>query len=515
MRVRRTRLLPVRVRRRDFLRTTGAVAAATTLPACEPEHVTPSPRFAWGVASGDPTSRSVILWTRVEVSAIEELTCDVFEDRAQTRVVTSEVALADPGRDGCVKLDVEGLAPDTTYYFRFRAGADASPLGRTRTLPEGDVDRLRVAFVTCSNLAYGYFHGYRRIAERADLALVVHLGDTMYEYADGEYGGLRPLDPPHETFTLEDYRRRHAHYRRDPDLQAMQRQHPILAIWDDHEFANNAHATGSLTHDPATRGPWSDRVAAAERAFFEWTPTRDETRVYRSLELGTLARMLLLDARMDGRAPPPLDTAEWMAADRRLVSEAQEGWIADACAQADVTYTVLGNQVVLAPFAALENLDAWDGFPVQRDRVLAAIAMAPSMPVVMTGDTHGSLALDLPGPAYDAATQAGAIGVEWGAPALCSPHFTGEASRARETMLLEATPHLRFTEQEKKGYVLLDLDRERARAEWWLIEDATRADGGGESLAVAFEARTDDRASREAPREPSAPLPGAPRLAEG
>ncbi len=503
----------MRLGRRELLRTTSAAAAVSALPACDPAPVVPSERFAWGVASGDPTARSVILWTRLAVERDEEVTCDVFADPRARAPLATETGLAAVDRDGCVKLDVGGLAPDTTYYYRFRVGLEASPLGRTRTLPEGEVSHLRLAFVTCSNFAYGHFHGYRRIAERADLAVVVHLGDTMYEYADGAYGDLRPLDPPHETVSLEDYRLRYARYRLDPDLRELQRQHPIVSIWDDHEFANNAHETGSLTHDEVTQGPWRDRLAAARRAFFEWTPTRDETRVYRSLELGTLARLVLLDARMDGREPPPLDTVEWMRAGRRLVSDAQEQWIAAQLARSDVRYTVLGNQVVLAPFPALENLDAWDGFPAQRQRVLELLAGALSLPVVMTGDTHGSLALDLPSPTYDAETQSGSLGVEWGAPALASPHFTGEASRARETMLLEATPHLRFTEQESKGYVLLDLTRERARAEWWLVEDATRPDGDRERLARAFETTPEDRASREGSLEPSPPRVAAPALA--
>lgn len=503
----------MRLGRRELLERTGAAAAVTVLPACEPAPIVPSGRFAWGVASGDPTSETVILWTRLEVDRDEELECRLFRDAAQTEPVLAARAHARVERDGTVKLRVQGLSPDTTYYFRFFAGADASPLGRTRTLPTGDPSHLRLAFVTCSNFAYGWFHGYRRIAERADLTLVVHLGDTIYEYADGAYGELRPLDPPHEVVTLSDYRRRYARYRLDPDLSEMLRQHPIAAIWDDHELANNAHATGSLTHDEGTQGPWRDRVVAARRAFFEWMPTEDETRVHRSLDLGSLARLVLLDARMDGREPPPSDTADWMRADRRLVSEEQEAWIAARLARDDVRYTVIGNQVVLAPFAALENLDAWDGFPAQRQRVLELLAGAPSVPVVMTGDTHGSLALDLPSPSYDASTQTGSLGVEWGAPALASPHFTGEASRARETMLLDATPHLRFTEQESKGYVLLDLTRERARAEWWLVEDATRVDGDRERLARAFEATPDDRASREASMEPSPPRVAPPPLA--
>jgi len=385
--------------------------------------------------------------------------------------------------------------------------------GVRRTSPEGRLPPARSAMGTCSNFAYGHFQAFRRIAERADLFGIVHLGDSIYEYADGVYGALRPLDPPHELVTLDDYRRRYARYRTDPDLREAMRQHVLLPVWDDHEFANNAHLTGSLTHDWTTQGAWTDRVAAARRAFFEWMPVRDETRVHRALALGDLARLVLLDTRMDGRDPPPLDEVEWVRPDRRLVSEAQERWLADELSRDDVVHTVLGNQVVLAPFAAQNNLDAWDGFPVQRARVLAAIASAPSLPIVVTGDTHASLSFDLPGASYDASTQIGSLGVEWGAPALASPHLTGADARAMEAALLAGTPHLRFTEQEAKGYLLLDLDRVRARGEWWHVADVARIDGGMETLVRAFEVTPARRASEPATADPSPPIADPPALA--
>jgi alkaline phosphatase D len=500
----------VRIGRREILRGSGALGAAALLPACEPAPPPPSSRFAWGVASGDPTPRSVIVWTRLAVSAPEELELEVFEDPDASVRVGRDLALAEPARDGCVKVDVEGLEPGRTYWFRFRTADGASPLGRTRTLPEGPLAHVRLGAVTCSNFAYGHFHGYLRLAARADLALVVHLGDAIYEYADGVYGALRPLDPPHEIVTLEDYRRRYARYRLDPDLQEMTRQHPLLPIWDDHEFANNAHRSGSLTHDPATQGSWADRVAAARRAFFEWSPTRDETRVHRALSLGDLARLVLLDTRMDGRDPPPLGDAELRDEARRILGTEQEEMVSNELQQTTAHWTVLGNQVVLAPFPALGNLDAWDGFPAQQARLLSAIETAPRPVIVLTGDTHSALAFDLPGPGYDAETREGSIGVEWGTTALASPHLVGEESRARETALLAATGHLRWTEQEAKGYLLLDLKPERARAEWWFVEDATQPNGDRERLVRAFETTPVDRASREASPEPSPPVDDAP-----
>src|SRR5690606_14833600 len=140
----------------------------------------------------------------------------------------------------------------------------------------GAVDRLRLAVVSCASMAHGYFHVYGAIAEQADLDLVVHLGDYVYEYADGDYGSVRTYDPPHETVTLEDYRRRYAHYRRDPQLKAVHRQHPFVVTWDDHETANNAYVDGAGNHDPATEGAWADRKAAAARAHAEWMPIREQ-----------------------------------------------------------------------------------------------------------------------------------------------------------------------------------------------------------------------------------------------
>lgn len=501
------------MKRRQILRASGAVALSAALPACEPTPMpTPSDRFAWGVASGDPTTRSVILWTRVAVREAEELEVEVFADVTLRERVVHELALAEPERDGCVKVDVEGLTPGQTYYYRFRFGEEVSALGRTRTLPEGSTEQLRLAVLTCSNYASGYFHAYRRVAERADLFAIVHLGDTIYEYADGEYGALRPLDPPHTAVTLADYRRRHACSRRDADAQEALRQHPFLVIWDDHEFANNAHREGAQAHDPLFDGDWGARVQAARRAFFEWMPVRDEVHLERALVFGDLARLVLLDTRMDDRDPPPIDADDWFRTDRRIVSDRQEQWVAQALARDDLHFTVLANQVVFAPFPVQNNVDAWDGYPAQRDRLLAAIARAPSPVIVLTGDTHASLAFDLPGPGYDARTQAGAVGVEWGTSAVSSPTLASDPREA-ERVYLAHTPHLRFTEQEHGGWVLLDLTPSRARAEFWLLDDVTRTDGGAEVLARAFEMRSGDRACRDADPAPSALFAEAPPLA--
>jgi alkaline phosphatase D len=161
---------------------------------------------------------------------------------------------------------------DNTYQFT--GEGSTSPIGRTKTLPQGPTSSLRMAVVSCSNFAYGYFNVYARIAQRADLDLVMHLGDYTYEYGAGQYGAARTTEPVNEIVTLSDYRQRHAQYKRDVDSQAMHRQHPLVAIWDDHETANNSYKTGAENHQPATEGSWDARVAAAMQAYYEWMPVR-------------------------------------------------------------------------------------------------------------------------------------------------------------------------------------------------------------------------------------------------
>jgi alkaline phosphatase D len=191
--------------------------------------------FRHGVASGDPTPDAVILWTRVtppSASGEVEVTYELSTSRTFDTIARMGTIRTSAARDFTVKVDANGLSAATTYYYRFRALRERSPMGRTRTAPSGDVSRIRFAVVSCSSYAHGFFHAYRALSRRADLDAIIHLGDYIYEYASAldapcfgtTYGAVRPYDPPHELVTLEDYRRRYAHYRRDPDLQDAHRQ---------------------------------------------------------------------------------------------------------------------------------------------------------------------------------------------------------------------------------------------------------------------------------------------------
>ena len=198
-------------------------------------------------------------------------------------------------RDFTVKVEASSLRPGTTYYYQFSGLDVPSPIGRTKTLPVGDIDSVRLAVVSCSNLPHGYFNVYRCLAQRPDLDAVLHLGDYLYEYKNGQDGDGTALNrvpmPDKEVVTLQDYRIRHAQYKADLDSQAMLRQHPLIAVWDDHESANDSWMDGAENHDPDQgEGDWLKRRTASVKAYYEWMPIREnrsaqQLQIYRSFSL--------------------------------------------------------------------------------------------------------------------------------------------------------------------------------------------------------------------------------------
>jgi alkaline phosphatase D len=293
------------------------VVLALNLPGCGPQ---PSGTFEHGIASGDPLADSVIIWTRVtpmpEAAAPAvplPVQWVVATDEALTDVMAKGKVEATAEADYTVKVDVTGLKPGATYFYRFNSGEAVTATGRTRTLPEGKTERVSFAAVSCSNFPYGYFNVYKAIADRDDIDAVLHLGDYYYEYGPkdafrevGERLGRMP-DPAHETVTLEDYRRRHAQYRTDQDLQAMTARHPLIVVWDDHESTNDSSKDAAQNHQP-DEGDWQERKRASVRAYAEWLPIRvpdpaDPLKIYRSFDYGDLVSLMMLDTRLAGRAP--------------------------------------------------------------------------------------------------------------------------------------------------------------------------------------------------------------------
>ena len=289
--------------------------------------------FTHGVASGDPLADRVILWTRVVPGAKQHqllpVEWQVAKDREFNQVVAQGQTQSSAERDYTVKVDATGLKPNSQYFYRFTVDGRHSAIGRTRTLPVGDVASFRIGLASCSNYPQGYFNAYRHMAQ-SDIDLVLHLGDYIYEYPEGRYANPialeelgRHVEPLGEILTLEDYRMRYGLYRTDVDLQLVHQQHPFVCVWDDHELTNNTWHSGAENHNDG-EGDFFLRIRAARQAYDEWMPIRthaegDQGPIYRAFEIGNLADLIMLDTRLHGR-----DKGLEYAADMPLRSQAFE-----------------------------------------------------------------------------------------------------------------------------------------------------------------------------------------------
>lgn len=454
--------------------------------------------FQHGVASGDPLSDRVILWTRVspaasELGAVLAVRWWVASDPGGRHRVAEGDAKATPDRDYTVKVDAAGLAPGTSYFYGFesgdpksRAGRYRSPLGRTRTLSASGVAPIRFATVSCANYPEGFFNAYAALAQADDLDFVVHLGDYLYEHANGQYGDGTKIDripePNHEIVSLDDYRARHSTYKRDLDLQAAHARHPWIAVWDDHESANNSSYYGAQNHQPETEGDWAPRRLAAIRAYQEWMPIRElPTGLFRRFALGDLAELIMLDARLEGR-DALVDRLDHVGAQdpaRSILGFEQERRLEAALREAQASgrrWKILGQQSPFSPLTEGEgpfNPDTWDGYRASRKRVLDQIRLEElEGMVILSGDFHSSWAFEVPAPLDESLPSAASgkpssFAVEFVAPAVSSPPL-GSSDRMRQRMegALERHPHLRFLDVTRNGFLRIDLDEDRVRAEW-------------------------------------------------
>lgn len=304
----------------------GALTASTAV-ACTPktpETLSSKPPqasglFTHGIASGDPLSNGIILWTRLtpenpmkgSIPVIWEMDKDPdFNSLAQSGTFTTNAA-----RDWTVKVDVTDLDAGENYYYRFRIGDEISPTGKTKTLADGSLDSARFAVVSCANWQHGYFNAYDHIARQDHFDAFIHLGDYYYEYAADDYLDAaaantgRLHEPRHEIISLEDYRLRHAQYRTDFGLQGVTAKMPMIAIWDDHETSNDSWKGGAENHQDG-EGAWEDRRQAALRAYYEWMPIREprpgrvRSDIFRSYDYGDLLTLLTVETRLTARADP-------------------------------------------------------------------------------------------------------------------------------------------------------------------------------------------------------------------
>lgn len=476
--------------------------------------------FTHGVASGEPDGTRVLLWTRYVADQDEILGWELAEDEAFTRIAAQGDARATAERDWCAKAWARGLKPGRWYWYRFTDKAGArSPVGRTRTLPRGRTARFRMAVFSCSNFGFGWFNAYAHAVEAGNFHLAVHLGDYQYEYKRGEYPTAKMAHPNRvlpidETVTLAQYRERYATYRADPDLQRLHQLLPMVAIWDDHESANDAWKDGAENHQP-NEGDWAMRKAAAVQAWREWMPVSEAD--YAAYEIGNLATLVRLDTRLFGRdkqldmikvfteaAPEQADTAlaafrdgALAAPQRQLLGAEQEAWLAAVLKQSTAsrkTWQVLAQQLVmghaLLPRSVLDGLpassadwlkvrlnasvrggelglpwsmDMWSGYPAARRRVYAAARGADANLVVLSGDSHNAWA-------WEHRHVGERVGVEFAGQSVTSPGAEATLQWIRpEALARELTvknPDLQWCDTSQRGYMAVDLTAVAATCEW-------------------------------------------------
>ena len=524
--------------RRDFL--THAALSLGTVPLlgrvlAARQAAEASSVFRHGVASGDPLADRVMLWTRVTSAQRDatDVSWSVATDPGMSRIVARGQGRTGAERDFTVKVDVTGLSPSTTYYYRFECEGSQSRVGRTRTVPRGNTSRLRMGVVSCSNLPFGYFNAYAALAARPDLDAVLHLGDYFYEYANGGFGDGTKLgripSPDREVVTLADYRQRHAQYKTDPDLQDVHRQHPFIVVWDDHEFANNTWWGGAQNHNPENReGDWYVRRDAAARAFFEWMPIREDAaalspRIYRTLTFGDLADLMLLDTRLVGRdlQVERDNVAAVHSPDRSLIGAAQEGWLRGELAEskrANRRWQILGQQVMFAPQTPVNqragNPDSWDGYRASRARVFDMVEqLKVENFAVLTGDVHSSWAFDLPRDpfgGYDAKTGKGSLGVEFAGTSVTSTSSVGAGPDGEKQLadLRAARPHLHYVDGRYRGYYIVDVTHERLQADYFAVRTIAER-SRDESFVKGFAAPIGSMHLTEQ-ESPAAPAPNPP-----
>lgn len=540
--------------RREFVIRLASLATlagtSVALTACGGGDDPEPPRFDYGVASGDPLADRVILWTHAQFSGFNDdvpLAWEVASDAAFASMVASGSAKAVAAAGHTVKVDAGGLRAGNDYYFRFRWGQHSSPVGKTRTLPATGAASLALAVLSCSNYPAGYFHAYAEAA-KSQAKYAVHLGDFIYEYAADGYASAdaaalgRVSQPATECLTLADYRKRYAQYRSDPDSKIFHATMPVIAVWDDHEVANDTFTDGAENHTEGAEGRFTDRRAAAVQAWHEWLPvrtpdTKDLLKIYRSFDFGGLAAMHMLDTRLIGRDKQVSFTellnsvtasgamATLASTTRSVMGTTQRQWLQGQMAASTATWQVLGQQVLMArmefPVSVLTalnpdntgadavaagqkaindyltakataaqapslltdtqkallnpalnpqlgyNLDAWDGYPVEREIVLTTAKQLGKKLVVLAGDTHNAWASQL-------TLQDGTVvGHEFATSSVSSPGFeeylptlTPDQSKA---IFLGVVDDLKYADTSRRGFLLMQFTPTEAKGTWHFV----------------------------------------------
>ncbi|GFE82897.1 alkaline phosphatase [Steroidobacter agaridevorans] len=483
--------------------------------------------FTHSVASGEPGSDSMLLWTRyVPSNGVDDVRLDaeVALDSDFTRVVSGGSVRIGAFRDWTAKLTVDGLQPGTRYWYRFIApDGSKSPVGRTKTLPVGNIDRFRLGVFSCSSLPLGWFNAYGHAAARDDLDLWLHVGDYIYEYAlaaykDKDLVSGRDVMPAHEheMINLADYRLRLACYRADPDLQKLHQVAPMVALWDDHDSTNDSWEGGAQNHQAKSEGDWSLRRAASIQAYREWLPVSEEP--WKAYRIGSLATLYRTESRLFARTRPAYpELAEaheasdpdaalrafrdgaWRDPTATMLGSTQELWLAqelkrNAAAshwQMVGMATIMGRTLMpdsapgwLRPDAG-ENvankfkkdvrgsklglpmwMDRWDGYPAARSRLLRAAQQADADLVMLSGDSHNAWA-------YSLAEDGQPAGIEFAGHSVTSPGVEGQLGvdpRDVVRAFVATNPELVWADTSQRGYMMIDVTPQRVTGEWLFMK---------------------------------------------
>ncbi|KOS05221.1 alkaline phosphatase [Flavobacterium akiainvivens] len=539
--------------RRSFLKkslwATGAIIIAPNFISCSDDDntalgVNPSgfsnQHFNEGVASFDPTSSSVTIWTRYNRYNAEVI-WEVSTSQSFDSIVRTGTIVTNPERDYTTAIELTGLDAAQTLYYRFMCAVDktVSVTGETITLPQ-DPSSIKLAVCSCSNFQAGYFNVYEAMAE-SDADVIVHLGDYLYEYGAGEYGtspeneGLnRQHKPEHEMVSLDDYRMRYRQYRGDAQLQLAHQKKPFICVWDDHEIANDAYIDGAENHTEATEGSWEVRKQNALKAYSEFIPfsradENNNSLIYRSIKIGSLVNLIMLDTRVIARSEQLVITnyftqtgfdaaafqADLLSTQRTLLGNTQLSWLVNEIGSSNATWQVLGQQILMGKmmvpaelllafgqpgFTAIltelvtikmrmlnndptltpqeiariqtvlpYNLDAWDGYPVDREMLYAQLNGKKL--VTLAGDTHNAWHNVLK------AQDGTEVGVEFATSSVSSPGFEtylGDVDAAtiaafQQSMVL-LVDGLSYFDASRRGYIMATFTQTNVTSEWVFVD---------------------------------------------
>lgn len=479
--------------------------------------------FNHGVASGDPLSDRVILWTRVtpQQAGPVRVILEVSKDKSFSLIVFSQKLQTSSLSDYTIKYDFlakKYCDSDKGFFYRFRAGNAISEIGKSKTFSENTIS-AKIGIFSCSNFPAGYFNAYQAAAEKDGLDLWLHLGDYLYEYPMGGYAtdkakklGRVP-EPLHEMISLSDYRLRHAQYKQDQGSKALHKHAPLIAVWDDHEFSNDAWKRGAENHsEDGSEGDFYARRSAAIKAYYEWMPIREQQnkrRIFREFKIGKLIHLIMLDTRQFGRdkqiqpknylTKSGFNQAKFYndlnSANRELLGAEQLDWIESKIINSDAVWTIFGQQVLMAKlkfpdiskmlkskeipgflkpylkFLGLgipSNLDAWDGYPAERNRLYKIMSNAKKRFISLAGDTHNSWVSELKNKSGNK------VGIELGAPSVTSPGITDILNLDEKEFvdsIVRINNELQWMNPSNRGYLSLNCRKDKIIASFNFIKE--------------------------------------------